>query len=112
LAFLKLLPKSFAQKSTLSLLIEFDYRRYKKYEIVLALNEYVVGYEARVGKVLDAISFQTNEQYLGPYGGSGGELKGYVSGDNMQDITLTSVVWKEQLVVKKISAPVWKAQSQ
>lgn len=84
--------------------------RYKKYVIILGPNEFVVGYEPRVGKVLDSISIQTNEQYLGPYGGNGGELKGYIYGDNLQDITLESVVWKDQLVVKKIREPVWQIQ--
>eukprot|EP01126_Amoeba_proteus_P034368 TRINITY_DN3422_c0_g1_i9.p1 TRINITY_DN3422_c0_g1~~TRINITY_DN3422_c0_g1_i9.p1 ORF type:complete len:241 (+),score=56.13 TRINITY_DN3422_c0_g1_i9:146-868(+) len=81
--------------------------RYHKYEIILGPNEYVVGYEARVGKVMDAISFQTNKRYLGPYGGTGGKLQGYVYGENLQDITLEDCVWKDDLIVRKISNPVW-----
>eukprot|EP01126_Amoeba_proteus_P034365 TRINITY_DN3422_c0_g1_i2.p1 TRINITY_DN3422_c0_g1~~TRINITY_DN3422_c0_g1_i2.p1 ORF type:complete len:362 (+),score=85.14 TRINITY_DN3422_c0_g1_i2:80-1087(+) len=87
--------------------IESKLRRYHKYEIILGPNEYVVGYEARVGKVMDAISFQTNKRYLGPYGGTGGKLQGYVYGENLQDITLEDCVWKDDLIVRKISNPVW-----
>eukprot|EP01127_Copromyxa_protea_P018873 TRINITY_DN6022_c0_g1_i1.p1 TRINITY_DN6022_c0_g1~~TRINITY_DN6022_c0_g1_i1.p1 ORF type:complete len:340 (-),score=60.53 TRINITY_DN6022_c0_g1_i1:179-1198(-) len=86
------------------------YEKYKKYEIILGPNEFVVGFEVRASSILDAISFQTNEQYLGPYGGTGGSLKGYVSGENLQDLDLESVVRKDQSIVKKIFNPRWQTK--
>eukprot|EP01126_Amoeba_proteus_P048779 TRINITY_DN5661_c0_g1_i10.p1 TRINITY_DN5661_c0_g1~~TRINITY_DN5661_c0_g1_i10.p1 ORF type:complete len:302 (-),score=61.01 TRINITY_DN5661_c0_g1_i10:165-1070(-) len=80
--------------------------KHHKYVIILDPDEHVTCYQLRMGQVMDSIIFQTDKRTLGPFGGKGGKLQTPEKGKELKDVVLESVVWKDNLILKKIDV-VW-----
>lgn len=78
--------------------------------MTLNIDEYIIGFEARTGQVVDSITLWSNKRGLGTFGGPGGkptEKTLGMPGESLVNLRVDTTKFKNSTVVHCITAAEW-----